>query len=90
MTEQEIEKIADLIVNKLITKQAEYDARFIAELTDKVGPEYDICVESIKPLSIDEQVQQLYDQIDSCIKTENFEAIVALQEQIKKLLNGEN
>jgi L-alanine-DL-glutamate epimerase-like enolase superfamily enzyme len=90
MTEQEMEKFAELIVNKLIAKQAEYDAQFVAELTKTVGPEYDISIDYNVGVSVEDQIQQLEDQIDNCVKTDNFEAIKPLQDQINKLLNGKN
>jgi len=90
MTEQEMEKFAELIVNKLIAKQAEYDAQFMVELTKTVGPEYDISIDYNTGMSVEDQIQQLEDQIDNCVKTDNFEAIKPLQDQINKLLNGKN
>lgn len=91
MTEKEMDKLADIIVNKLIEKQAEYDARFMEELVKNAGPEYDVTIEYNKAnMSIDEQVKELEDQIDRCIKTDNFEAIPGIQEQIDKLLDGKN
>lgn len=84
-------KLADIIVNKLIEKQAQYDARFMEELVKNAGPEYDVTIEYNKAnMSIDEQVQALEEQIDRCIKTDNFEAIPSIQEQIDKLLDGKN
>lgn len=91
MTEKEMDKLADIIVNKLIEKQAQYDARFMEELVKNAGPEYDVTIEYNKTnMSIDEQVQALEEQIDRCIKTDNFEAIPSIQEQIDKLLDGKN
>ena len=89
MTEKEMDKLADIIVNKLIEKQAEYDARFMEELVKNAGPEYVVTIEYNKAnMSIDEQVKELENQIDRCIKTDNFEAIPSIQEQINKLLDG--
>lgn len=89
MTEKEMDKLADIIVNKLIEKQAQYDAMFMEELVKNAGPEYDVTIEYNKAnMSIDEQVKELEDQIDKCIKTDNFEAIPSIQEQINKLLDG--
>lgn len=91
MTEKEMDKLADIIVNKLIKKQAEYDAMFMEELVKNAGPEYDVTVEFNKAnISVEAQIKHLEDQIDNCIKTDNFEAIAPLQEQIKKLSNGKN
>lgn len=84
-----MDKLADIIVNKLIEKQAQYDAMFMEELVKNAGPEYDVTIEYNKAnISIDEQVKELEDQIDRCIKTDNFEAIPSIQEQINKLLDG--
>lgn len=84
-----MDKLADIIVNKLIEKQAQYDAMFMEELVKNAGPEYDVTIEYNKAnMSIDEQVKELEDQIDRCIKTDNFEAIPSIQEQINKLLDG--
>jgi uncharacterized protein YajQ (UPF0234 family) len=91
MTEKEMDKLADTIVSKLIKKQAEYDAMFMEELVKNAGPEYDVTVEFNKTdASVEAQIKYLEDQIHKCIETDNFEAIVSLQEQIKKLSDGEN
>jgi hypothetical protein len=89
MTEKEMEKLADIIVNKLIEKQAQYDAMFMEELVKNAGPEYDVTVEfNNADTSVEAQIKSLEDQIDRCIKTDNFEAIPSIQEQINKLLDG--
>jgi len=90
MTEQEMEKFAELIVNKIIAKQAEYDAQFMAELAKTASSDYDITIEYNRGKSVEEQVQELEDQISNCIKTDNFEAIKPLQDKINELLNGKN
>ena len=89
MTEKEMNRLADIIVNKIIERQAEYDAMFMQELTQNVGPEFDVIVEfNNVDTSVEAQIQSLEDQIDRCIKTDNFKAIQGLQDQIDKLLNG--
>jgi hypothetical protein len=89
MTEKEMDRLADIIVDKLIIKQAAYDAKFMEELAKNAGPDYDITIEyNNADVSIEAQIKDLENQIDRCIKTDNFEAIKGLQEQIDKLLNG--
>jgi transcription termination factor NusB len=92
MTEKQMDKLADIIVTKLISRQAEYDAEFTKNLAESVGSDYDVNVEyyTAYQKSIDEQIQELEDQIDSCIKTDNFEQIKPLQDKINILLNGKN
>ena len=91
MTEQQMDKLADIIVTKLISRQAEYDAEFTKNLAESVGSDYDVTVEyyTAYQKSIDEQIQELEAQIDNCIKTDNFEAIKGLQDQIN-ILNGKS
>jgi L-alanine-DL-glutamate epimerase-like enolase superfamily enzyme len=88
MTEQEMDRLAELIVDKLIIKQAAYDAKFMEELAKNAGPDYDITIDYHTAKSVDEQIKELESQIDRCIKTDNFEAIKDLQDQINKLLNN--
>jgi hypothetical protein len=91
MTENEMNRLADIIVNKLIEKQSQYDAKFMEELAKNAGPDYDITIEyNNADVSIEAQIKDLEDQIDRCIKTDNFEQIKSLQEQIERLSNGKN
>jgi uncharacterized protein YajQ (UPF0234 family) len=91
MTEKEMNRLADIIVNKIIERQAEYDAMFMEEVVKTAGPDYEVTIEyNTANMSIDEQVQALEEQIDRCIKTDNFGAIPSIQEQIDKLLDGKN
>jgi hypothetical protein len=91
MTENEMNRLAEIIVDKLIIKQAAYDAKFMEELAKNAGPEYDITIEYNRAdVSIETQIKDLEEQIELCIKTDNFEAIKGLQEQIDKLSNEKN
>lgn len=84
-------RLAEIIVDKLIIKQAAYDAKFMEELAKNAGPEYDITIEYNRAdVSIEAQIKDLEEQIELCIKTDNFEAIKGLQEQIDKLSNEKN
>ena len=84
-------RLAEIIVDKLIIKQAAYDAKFMEELAKNAGPEYDITIEYNRAdVSIETQIKDLEEQIELCIKTDNFEAIKGLQEQIDKLSNEKN
>lgn len=88
MTENEMDKLADIIVDKLIKRQAEYDANFMEELVKNSG--YDVTIEYAEDdMSVEEQIKYLELEIDRCIKTDNFEAIPGIQDQINKLLNGQ-
>lgn len=83
-----MDKLADIIVDKLIKRQAEYDANFMEELVKNSG--YDVTIEYAEDdMSVEEQIKYLELEIDRCIKTDNFEAIPGIQDQINKLLNGQ-
>lgn len=81
-----MDKLADIIVDKLIKRQAEYDANFMEELVKNSG--YDVTIEYAEDdISVEEQIKRLELEIDRCIKTDNFQAIPGIQDQINKLLN---
>ena len=96
MTDKDMNKLADLIVDKILKRQAEYDANFLKQVSENMGEDFDISIQTSDSLSVykqklstEDQIQALRDEIDYCIETENFEKIKLLEDKIKKLSNGD-
>jgi hypothetical protein len=94
MTREEMEELADFIVEKLINKQKEYDEEFIEELKtsdmvvdvhEKFSPEDKILVEiALTTLDMNNFLEkEEYDKADLCHKK-----IMNLRNKLKDKLNG--
>ena len=90
MTEQEMNKLADIIVDKIIKRQSEYDAAFVANL-NKEQDEYFLfststASEKIEPPTLKEQIEALEQQRKIYVQEENYELAGIVAEKIKELV----
>lgn len=90
MTEQELEKLADLIVQKVIKRQAEYDKRFVELIMNiEVLSETEMGFMS-KYLKTNEEIVALHlDRLESMLEiylnSEQYEEAAKVQKEIKKI-----
>ena len=87
MNDDQIEKLAELIVNKMYEKQEELDAKFLEDLQSS-GSQAQIYVvqDDNSVLSEDEhKLQMLTKELDHALKNELFASATDLQEEINKL-----
>jgi len=88
MTEDEIERIAELIVNKIIAQQKTYDAEFKADMEDLISDKFDVDFEFERANDaevIAEEIAALQERLAEYIHNEEYEKAVLLRDKIKYL-----
>lgn len=87
MTEQQMNQLADIIVNKIISRQAEYDAEFMKNLAedDKIEDVYFMP----KPIKTNEEIimlniERLEAQLQKAIDDEDYMRAETLKKSIQK------
>jgi protein-arginine kinase activator protein McsA len=97
MSDSDLEKLADLIVNKLVAKQQEIDDEYIAKMVaqQKDMHNEDFTVEFAKfiPLngkpSTEDQIEELQAGLKDAIEKEDYTRAADIQKNITKLEDGE-
>tara|TARA_R110000803_G_scaffold34220_1_gene74821 strand:- start:9300 stop:9572 length:273 start_codon:yes stop_codon:yes gene_type:complete len=83
MTEKEMNKLADVIVKKIIDKQAEYDAQFMQEV--KQVSEENLVNEDADVAAIKLEIFKLEVLIEYLLEEELYERAHVISEEIDKL-----
>ena len=83
MTEEELNKLADLIVEKILVKQAEYDAEFVKQMEQEKGIELEFV--DVQKQMIEDEVIRLEKRLSKLLEKENYEEAARLVEQINNL-----
>ena len=83
MTEEQLNRLADLIVEKILVKQAQYDAEFIRQMQE----ENDIKLEftTVQNELIEEEIAKLEKRLQKLLDQENYEKAAELVEKINEL-----
>ena len=83
MTEEQLNRLADLIVEKILVKQAQYDAEFIRQMQE----ENDIKLEftTVQNELIEEEIIKLEKRLQKLLDQENYEKAAELVEKINEL-----
>lgn len=83
MTEEQINKLAELIVEKILVRQAEYDAEFVKQLEQ----EHDVQLEFVDAhrQMIEDEIVKLEKRLQKLLDREMYEAAARLVEQINNL-----
>jgi len=101
MSDSDLEKLADLIVNKLVAKQQEIDEEYIAKM---VAQQEDMHNESFTELnaefmkfiplngapSTEDQIEELQAGLKDAIEKEDYNRAADIQKNITKLEDGES
>ena len=88
MTEKEISKLADLIVDKIIERQKAYDEEFKADIQSMVDENTNIEFGTItQDELIIEEIDGLQETLDRLETEENYEAARIVANKIKHLKN---
>ena len=88
MTEKEIEKLAELITDKLMAKQKKYDEEFKADIQSMVDENTNIEFGTItQDELIIEEIDGLQETLDRLETEENYEAARIVANKIKHLKN---
>jgi len=98
MTEDEMEKLAELIFQKLLTRQAEFDDQFIEQLKSS-GQEFKVEFDKsypIPPISLTEEEKLIEDHarlsklLSQYEEKEQYEQAAIIKNKLKKIENKLN
>ena len=83
MTEEQLNRLADLIVDKILVKQAQYDAEFIKQMQQ----ENDVQIEftTIQSELIEAEIAKLEKRLQKLLEREQYERAAELVNQINEL-----
>lgn len=87
MTEQQMNQLADIIVNKIISRQAEYDAEFMKNLAEEDNVEEVYFMP--KPIKTNEEIimlniERLEAQLQKALDDEDYMRAETLKKSIQK------
>lgn len=83
MTEEQIEKIAELVFQKLVKKQEEWDKQFAEEIRDQVV--MDIVIKEKQLPDIDTRINNLQAHLERLLEKELYTEAAAVKERIDEL-----
>ena len=83
MTEEQLNRLADLIVEKILVKQAQYEAEFIRQMQE----ENDIKLEftTVQNELIEEEIIKLEKRLQKLLEREQYERAAEIVEKINEL-----
>ncbi len=87
MTEQDLNRLADIIVKKIIDRQAEYDAEFMKYLTENAEvEEFYFMPKAIKSNEeiIVENIERLQAELKTALEKEDYRRAERLKRAIEK------
>jgi len=91
MTESEMNKLADLVVSKIINRQKAYDEEFKAEIQGMVGDNENLEFGTItEDEIIADELIKLNNRLDQLEENEDYEAARIVANKIKHLKNKYN
>ena len=83
MTEEQIERIAELVFQKLVKKQEEWDKQFMEEIKDQVV--MDIVIKEKQLPDIDTRINNLQSHLERLLEKELYTEAQAVKERIDEL-----
>lgn len=83
MTEEELNRLADLIVDKILVRQAEYDAEFVKQIEKENGIKLEF-VDAQKHL-IQQEIEKLEIRLQKLLDREMYEAAARIVDEINHL-----
>ena len=83
MTEEQLNRLADLIVDKILVKQAEYDAEFIKQMEKEHNVQLEFV--DVQKDMIEQEVKKLEKRLNKLLEREMYEEAARLVEQINNL-----
>jgi len=83
MTEEQMNKLADLIVEKILVRQTEYDAEFVKQMEQEHNVQLEF-VDAHKQM-IEDEIVKLEKRLQKLLDREMYEAAAGLVEQINNL-----
>lgn len=83
MTDEQIERIAELVFQKLVKKQEEWDKQFAEEIRDQVV--MDIVIKEKQLPDIDTRINNLQAHLERLLEKELYTEAAAVKERIDEL-----
>ena len=83
MTEEQMNKLAELIVEKILVRQAEYEAEFVKQMEQQHNVQLEF-VDAHKQM-IEDEIVKLEKRLQKLLDREMYEAAARLVEQINNL-----
>lgn len=83
MTDEQMNKLAELIVEKILVRQAQYDAEFVKQMEKEQNVKLEF-VDAQQRL-IEEEIVRLEKRLQKLLDREMYEAAARLVEQINEL-----
>jgi|TARA_B100001093_G_scaffold220333_1_gene211355 protein-arginine kinase activator protein McsA len=91
MTESEMDKLAEMVVDKIISRQKAYDEEFKAEIQDMVADNENLEFGTITEDEIvADEIIKLNNRLEQLEKNEDYEAARIVANKIKHLKNKYN
>ena len=91
MTESEMNKLADMVVDKIINRQKAYDEEFKAEIQDMVADNENLEFGTItEDEIIADEIIKLNNRLEKLEENEDYEAARIIANKIKHLKNKYN
>jgi len=83
MTEEQLNRLADLIVEKILVKQAQYDAEFIKQMQN----ENDVHIEftTVHNEMLEAEIAKLEKRLQKLLEREQYERAADIVNQINEL-----
>ena len=86
MTDDELNGLADIIVEKILLKQAEYDAEFVKQIERENGIKLEYV--DTHTQMIEDEIVRLEKDLQRFLNNEDYEHAAQIVEQINKLKNS--
>ena len=83
MTDEQLNKLADLIVEKILVRQAEYDAEFIKQMEKEHNVQLEFV--DVQKDMIEQEVKKLEKRLSKLLEREMYEEAARLVDQINNL-----
>jgi protein-arginine kinase activator protein McsA len=91
MTEEQMEKLAELIFQKLLTRQAEFDKQFIEQVKQSGGSlevEYGDKIFGMDQKEIlQQEIADLSKLLSQCEENEEYEKAIKVNDKLNKLID---
>lgn len=84
MTDEQIERIAELVFQKLVKKQEEWDKEFIIDIKDQVIEDI-IIGQAFQPADLVTRINNLQLHLEKLIEKELYTEAAAVKERIDEL-----
>lgn len=83
MTDEQMNKLAELIVEKILVRQAEYDAEFVKQMEKEHNVQLEFV--DVQKDMIEQEIKKLEKRLQKLLDREMYEAAARLVEQINNL-----